>query len=264
VLLKNIETQDMERFRDYLIDDGLSASSVRQAQLAVKQVLEWATRRGLMQRVPIIESVVGRAKERGILTPEEVKSLFRLPSWSKTHLAINMLAYSTGMRLGEILALRRSAFHATEGYIDVDSSWDRMTKSVKSTKTRKARFVPIPTSVQMLLRELLAANPDLEDDDFVFPGRKPRQPLDRKMVERVLFKMLAEIGIDEASRIERNITFHSARHFFNSLLVNRGVPDLKVKALTGHTTDAMTNHYYHVDDLKDVAEPGESLFPKAG
>ena len=259
-MLKNIETEDMERFRDMLIERGLSASTVRQTQIAVRQVFEWATRRRVMQRVPLIETVVGKAKERGVLSPEEVKALFQLPDWPRKHLAINMLAYSTGMRLGEILALRRSSVHQAEGYVDVEVSWDRVTKSVKSTKTRKARFVPVPTSVQSLLLETMDASPYREPEDLIFAGRKRSQPLDRKMVERVLFKMLERLGIDEDKRATRNISFHSSRHFYNSLLINRGIPDLKVKALTGHSTDAMTAHYYHIDDLKDVAALSETIF----
>ena len=48
VLLKNIDTQTMDRFRDMLVERGLSASSIRQTQVAVKQVFEWATRQRLM------------------------------------------------------------------------------------------------------------------------------------------------------------------------------------------------------------------------
>jgi integrase len=250
----------MDRFRDMLVERGLSASSIRQTQVAVKQVFEWATRQRLMQKVPLIETMIGKAKERGVLTPEEVKALFALPTWPKIHRAINMLAYSTGMRLGEILALRRAAFHVDEGYVDVGVSWDRATKTVKSTKTQKTRSIPVPTSVGTLLSEIMSGSTYQEPSDFFFSGRYRNQPLDRKMVERVLFKMFEEMGIDKTQRAARNITFHSARHFFNSLLLNRGIPDLKVKALTGHSTDKMMEHYYHPDDFKDVAVVSETLF----
>lgn len=55
----------MDHFRDMLIERGLSASTVRQTQIMVHQVFEWAIRRRVMQRVPLIENVVGKAKERG-------------------------------------------------------------------------------------------------------------------------------------------------------------------------------------------------------
>jgi integrase len=213
-----------------------------------------------MQRVPLIETMICRSKERGVLTPEKVKTLFALPDWPATRRAINMLAYSTGMRLGEILALRRAAFHVDEGYVEVEVSWDRATKSVKSTKTRKARFVPVPSNVGALLTELIARSPYQATHDFIFAGRRRNHPLDRKIVERMLFRMLAATGIDEPQRATRNITFHSARYFFNSLLLNRGIPDLKVKALTGHATDKMMGHYYHPGDFKDVAAVSETLF----
>lgn len=60
------------------------------------------------------------------------------------------------------------------------------------------------------------------------------------------------IGIPDEARRDRGLSFHSWRHFFNSLLINQKVPLLKVQALTGHMTDRMSEEYFHPDEYSDV------------
>jgi len=77
---------------------------------------------------------------------------------------------------------------------------------------------------------------------------------------RALFTALEIIGIDKAERKRRNITFHSWRHFLNSLLINSKIPIQKIQSITGHMTAQMTSHYYHIDDMMDVRNVQNSLF----
>jgi len=60
-------------------------------------------------------------------------------------------------------------------------------------------------------------------------------------------------GISEKERRTRNITFHSWRYFFNSLLVNSKIPIQQIQSITGHVTDAMTQHYY-TPDIQEMAD----------
>ena len=60
-------------------------------------------------------------------------------------------------------------------------------------------------------------------------------------------RALRIIGIDEAERIKRNLTFHAWRHFLNTLLRMSNVSDSKVQSVTGHKTKKMTDHYMHFD-----------------
>ena len=95
-------------------------------------------------------------------------------------------------------------------------------------------------------------SPYKEPDDFIFFGRKREAPLDQKIIERTFHEALKHIGISEEIRKERRICFHSWRHFFNSLLINARVPLVKVQTLTGHSTQRMSETYFHADDYADV------------
>jgi integrase len=67
-----------------------------------------------------------------------------------------------------------------------------------------------------------------------------------------LYEAMKRIGIDERNRRERRIDFHSWRHWYNAFLVNHRVPVHKVRSIVGHTTDVMTEKYYHGDQYDDV------------
>jgi len=71
---------------------------------------------------------------------------------------------------------------------------------------------------------------------------------------------MVSIGITEETRRKRNITFHSHRHFLNSLLINGNIPHQKIQSITGYLTVEITQHYYHLDDMQDVQKVQESLF----
>jgi integrase len=109
-------------------------------------------------------------------------------------------------------------------------------------------------------------------DGFLLYGLHPDAPLDCRAIERGFDHALVKLILGEkyanASREEkaaalrtwreRNITFHSLRHFANAAL--RGsVPDETLRKLTGHSTEAMTNHYDHTtkSDLEALAEAQE-------
>jgi integrase len=87
------------------------------------------------------------------------------------------------------------------------------------------------------------------------------RPVNQKEVQECLYAALGMAGIPDTERRQRNITFHSWRHFFNSWMRGK-VPDAKLRRLTGHRTEEMTEHYTHFkrEDYNDVAKIQEDLF----
>ena len=79
---------------------------------------------------------------------------------------------------------------------------------------------------------------------------------------KAFYNALEKIGIDEATRKEKGISFHSHRHFANSIMINARLPLQKIQATTGHLTDRMTELYYHVtsEGMEDVTQLQDSLF----
>ena len=94
---------------------------------------------------------------------------------------------------------------------------------------------------------------------FLMYGTLAASPLDVRAIERMFYTALRQIGIDEKIRVARAISFHSLRHWSNATL--RGtVSDTKLRLLTGHSTEAMTNRYDHATaaDLADLRAAQEA------
>ncbi|MGD0728322.1 MAG: tyrosine-type recombinase/integrase [Spirochaetia bacterium] len=70
------------------------------------------------------------------------------------------------------------------------------------------------------------------------------------------------MGITAEEREERRITFHSHRHFLDTLLRTARVPDPLVQRVTGHRTQEMTKHYSHfaLEDFGEVVKVQEKVF----
>ena len=159
---------------------------------------------------------------RGILTPEEVKGLlFQPEKWrSQATYAINLTAATTGARLGELRGLKTrcvqpdrividGVIREGEGYIEGD------------TKTGESglRIIPIPKITQAVLMDLIA-NEDPES--FVFSLDGGKKPIGANVATRALHEALETCEVmDEGERKKRGITFHSWRHFFNSIMRGR-------------------------------------------
>jgi integrase len=74
---------------------------------------------------------------------------------------------------------------------------------------------------------------------------------------------LEKIGINKEERIERNIVFHSWRHFLNSQLLSNNISEAKTQKITGHKTKEMMMHYAHfnANDFQDVLEVTSEILP---
>lgn len=203
-------------------------------------------------------------KEKGILTIDEVKALFREENLKKiwncdlNHYTLNLLSASTGIRMGEIQALQVQ--HVHENYISVLHSWDRQ-YGIKEPKRNSKRNIPVPSKTANYLYKIIEASPYQEAEDFVFFGKNRAYPLRNEVISKALYKALSQIGIPEEQRKERNLTFHSWRFFYNTLLRGR-IPEVKLRRLTGHRSEQMSDWYTRFDysDYQDVLKIQEEYF----
>jgi integrase len=200
----------------------------------------------------------------------EVKALFdekRIDAvWEgdRKQFTLNLLAASTGMRMGECQALTVGSVHPD--HIAVTQTWERRTGLKEGTKTGAGRIVPLPSKTARYLAELIESSPFQEPGDLVFYGTSGRIPLTAQAILRGFYRALERTGIGGEERKRRRITFHSHRHFLNTLLRTARVPDPLVQRVTGHRTQDMTEHYSHfaLEDLGAVAKVQENIFGREG
>jgi len=207
--LSKIDSEIIEEYTQELVVEGKAPSTINKILLALRVMLQQAYKKKYLQKLPIIEMLPNKYKERGILTVEEVKRLFASEWKDIRYYTINLLAATTGMRVGEIRALQRKSVF--DGYLEVSVSWEKG-HGLKGTKTGRSRYIPLPSKTFEALNKVMTLTPYTEPDDFIFYGRKREAPLDHRIIERTFYKALEDIGIDENQRKERSICFHSWRH----------------------------------------------------
>ncbi len=112
--------------------------------------------------------------------------------------------------------------------------------------------MPLPAGLSMLLNEIKGFDPD----GFIFSFDNGEKPYPGHLILNSPYEALDNIGISEDERKGRNITFHSFRHFFNTYCRANNVTDDKVRAVTGHKTQAMVDNYTHfrVEDFREILD----------
>jgi len=152
----------------------------------------------------------GRVK---FLKPEEAEALLQECSKNPKLYMFVALSLGTGMRRGEM-----------ENLLWEDVDLDKGIIRVRNTKTRQARFIPIPKDLKELMR------------------RWPRQG------ERVLGPFRYKKSFMAACRRAglSDFRFHDLRHTYASWKVQDGVDLRTVAELLGHRTLAMVMRYSHL------------------
>jgi integrase len=205
----------------------------RQKLLALLgQVLDQAVRAGWLATNPAREVKPPRLAPRAdieVLSVEEVWQLVRAAA-SEPDAAIYLCAALTGLRRGELLALRWGDVDLAGSVIRVVGSY--AAGEVSAPKSGKGRSVPMAPEVAQALARL-AENP--ADDDLVFPGIYGTF-LDPDALYKRYRKALKAAGL-------RPLRFHDLRHTFGSRLAAAGVDLHRIQQWMGHADQATTQIY---------------------
>jgi len=248
--LGDITAKDIDAFINFMAEMPLSAARKNVVIKAGTKPLRWAFSKGIIERDPTRGHIMfsGIQRKREILTPTAVAAAFRA-DWSdeRTKLA-NMLAAVTGMRSGEILALRFQDLGADCIY--VRGSWNKADgmKLPKNNETRTVE-IPFPDLIRALVEQARQNPWGDTPDSFVFWSITKRDvPMYGKAFIKELREALVQIGFskDDAAQYD----FHSWRHFFTSYM--SGKLDKKLlKSQTGHKTDIMLDLYSDHETVGD-------------
>ena len=255
--LNSITRQDLKDFSLSLAEGGLAPASINKIMAVGATALTWAFREELIPSDPTtgLINFSGGAKKRGVLTPLEAQALFAAKWKDARAYAASLLACTTGMRSGEVLALRQEDIG--ERVLNVRHSWSSY-DGLKAPKSGESRKVPLLPEVRGKLLELAQDNP-YGPEGFIFYGNLADKPVDRSVLLDGLHNALAEIGIDS---VARGIVFHSWRHYYAARMADRMTAD-QVSRVTGHKSRVVFEKYAaHLDEqnLEEVGRVGAEVF----
>ncbi len=245
--LDAITSHDVDMWMVSYVGRGRAGESVNKMFAILKIMLDQAVRKGLVRKNPCnsIQRVAVAKRKVELFTPDEVRRLFSpndVPLMWEDHLhyTANMLSATTGLRLGEVLGLKGQ--YVFGDYVEVCAQYTSYHEYTE-TKTHDVRIVTIPSVVSVWLSRLKEIN----GDGFLFATDGGIKPVSRSAIYKHFQHALARIGVDREAQVRRNLTFHKWRHFFNTTLRMGDVADSKVRKLTGHRSEAMTELYTHFD-----------------
>jgi integrase len=268
--LAAITTADVARFLAGLDREDVSARTVNKHRQVLHAIFEYARRDdafGLREN-PVSgteKRPEGGAKPIETFDPEEVHAIARaareglhrprpaheysagtVAEWRRVNdqdAALFVIAAFTGLRLGELLALRWS---------DVDFGGARITvaramsagEEASTTKSRRFRVVPLADQAAAELDGLSHRHHFTGRNEVVF-CRADGGPLDRSAVRKRFNRAQVISGV----RVRR---FHDLRHTFGSLAI-RNLDSVTVQAMMGHSRLTTTERYLHAKPRTDDA-----------
>ncbi|MDP2038090.1 MAG: tyrosine-type recombinase/integrase [Ignavibacteria bacterium] len=155
--------------------------------------------------------------------------------------SIFITAFYTGMRLGELVNMKWSWIDFSDKQITVQCS------DTFNTKNKKGRIIPFNQSIRTLLADRIPKIFNITSEDYVFTDSRGK-----KFNEDYVSKKFKAMVV--ASKLDEKIHFHTLRHSFASLLVQRGVSLYVVKELLGHEALSTTQIYSHLQqqNLRDA------------
>lgn len=167
----------------------------------------------------------GRRLLSHLMSVAELQRLFTSAANPRNR-ALLMTTYAAGLRVGEVVRLRRT---------DIES--DRMLIRVNQGKGRKDRYTLLSAR---RLAELRTYWHLYRPAPWLFTGQDRPQPLSIATAQKLYYRAKRAAGIRHGKGI------HTLRHCFATHLLEAGVDLHTIQLLLGHRTIATTTRYLHI------------------
>lgn len=225
----------------------LSSKSRQTVLKLISRVFEMAVEEGVIARNPAHGlRIKVQVKEQLVLTASEAQTLLQAAqNYAHKFYPVWAFALMSGMRSGEMFALRWTDVDLESGNIHVTKQWTSKS-GITAPKNGKGRIVPISTAfAQFLKAEKVRTgghSRTLSDfrlkskvsfDDYVLPSLGDWAT---GLQAHVLKEFCRQIGI-------KTIKFHDLRATFITNLLANGVPLVQVMAIVGHAKMSTTDVY---------------------
>ena len=269
--LSSLRTEDVDRLIAELEADGKAAGTVRNVIVPLRKLLSDAVRQGLLVANPAARADLPPAQDfAGKEIPNEHteamrKALVELAPLDPLRREPDLffvclfdVALGTGLRLGELRALRWRDIDRERRLIRVERAYSR--QDLRRPKTESGiRSVPLFASVDAAFRELAARAVErgcYAPDELVF-GSVRGTPLHPSNFRQRVWDPALRLADLEGD----GYRFHDLRHTCVSRLVAAGADIKLVQAVAGHANPLITlKRYSHLLDAR-VTEAAERFDP---
>lgn len=275
IMLDKLSTETVQDFYDMLLikgrndgKGGLSSKTVRNIHNLLHCALEKAleTRKIVFNATKATELPEKEHKEIKVLTKENEVMLLKTASKDRLGIAF-IISLATGLRVGELLALRWQDINLDKNMLNVRQSLGRVKTFDESSTTKSKlafgepktkagkRLIPLPQNVVSLLRqhkrnqaeEKLKLGSGFNKENLVFCSLSGT-PIDPKNFDRKFKSILKRAGLEK-------INLHILRHTFATRMLELNEHPKVVQEILGHANISITlDTYSHVlPEIKHAA-----------
>ena len=160
-----------------------------------------------------------------ILSSDEIIKIL-ITEKNPKHRLLLMLAYSSGLRVSEVVSLKKEHIDFSRQVIFIDQG-----------KGRKDRYTMLSEKAAGFLRDYYK---QFEIEKWVFPGQSGKKHLSIRSAQHVFDKAVRKAGII------KKISIHGLRHAFATHLLENGTDIRYIQDLLGHTSIRTTERYTQV------------------
>lgn len=238
--LTEITANDFVHFRSKLLKNGVSKTKVNRVHTTLSAILSFAVKIKVLRFNPLLG--MDRLKEnlasREIWTLEEAKKFLQyVHDYDADWYGIFLALYVTGMRVGELMALKWDCVNFAKNSIVIRRAFSRVQNApLDDTKGNKQRTVFMRVELKKVLLQLKMSS----KSEFVFShpdGRRIRDEHIRKWFDR----------FQEAAGV-KSIQVHGIRHSFATHHLEGGGSIYDLKILMGHSKIETTERYLHLSN----------------
>ena len=212
----------------------------------MKQIVKYAEHCGFHIDHTVYNLIIRRTPTTTrVLSPEEQKRLeeYLLTNADLISIGTYLTLYS-GLRIGELCALKRDNFDFATGVIHVDATMQRLGVENDKAKTKviitdpkskcSVRDIPVPERIMLICRHYYYNMPG---DSYILTGN--RNYIEPRLL-RYHFQQYAK-----ACNLE-DVHFHTLRHSYSTRCIECGVDPKSLSEILGHHDVNITlNRYVH-------------------
>ena len=255
--LREIERVAIQQWVAGQFRKGIGWQTVRNAWTLLSSILETAVEYGYLQANPargVKFPTKGVKQKPTMIAGEDFSRL--LNQLGEPYRTMVSLIAATGLRIGELLALRWIALDLAGGTLAVRESVFEGTFQPPKTQ-RATRTIPLGPRAVRALKDHRKRSTRTADEDLVF-GRPTGEPFrESKVLTRVLQPAAEAAGLSK-------VTWHQFRHIHSSLMSDLKVPAKIAQEQLGHasitTTLSIYTHTIAASHREAVEAVEERLF----
>lgn len=266
--LHKITIDDVDRMRRHLLERDLAPRTVAKAMVATFGVFERARRLRWIAANPAADAervTFKTSRNIAVLDPEAVLAIAAACPVAWHAAAIRFSAF-TGLRLGELRALRWRDIDYANQMVRVTGNVPAGMNAEGTTKGEHSRVVPLVDLAIEAIEPLSRRGRYTLPDDLVFPAPDGDFCTPDPM-RRSLYAAMEDAGfgyLRQERAVRRPFVWHDLRHCFGTLAA-QAFPLRDVQAYMGHQHISTTEIYlHHVPQADAAAKLNAVLAPRVG